>query len=104
MAKKPTIKTFDKCFQEMKRLSGNSLSDEKNNEFLDEIKIKINEDKFRNGEEQTKKILEKANIQLIILYSNNLSNLQSHDQSTNKPNIYIIDTHKNHFQYVSFTN
>ena len=59
MAKKPTIKTFDKCFQEMKRLSGNSLSDEKINEFLDEIKIKINEDKFRNGEEQTKKILEK---------------------------------------------
>ena len=59
MAKKPTIKTFDKCFQEMKRLSGNSLSDEKINEFLDEIKIKINEDKFRSGEEQTKKILEK---------------------------------------------
>jgi hypothetical protein len=59
VAKKPTIKTFDKCFQEMKRLSGNSLSDEKINEFLDEIKIKINEDKFRNGEEQTKKILEK---------------------------------------------
>jgi hypothetical protein len=59
VAKKPTIKTFDKCFQEMKRLSGNSLSDEKINEFLDEIKIKINEDKFRNGEEQTRKILEK---------------------------------------------
>ncbi len=59
MAKKPSIKTFDKCFQEMKRLSGNSLSDEKINEFLDEIKIKINEDKFRNGEEQTKKLLEK---------------------------------------------
>jgi hypothetical protein len=59
VAKKPTIKTFDKCFQEMKRLSGNSLSDEKINEFLDEIKIKINEDKFRSGEEQTKKILEK---------------------------------------------
>ena len=59
MAKKPSIKTFDKCFQEMKRLSGNSLSDEKINEFLDEIKIKINEDKFRNGEEQTRKLLEK---------------------------------------------
>lgn len=59
MAKKPSIKTFDKCFQEMKRLSGNSLSDDKINEFLDEIKIKINEDKFKNGEEQTRKILEK---------------------------------------------
>lgn len=59
MAKKPTIKTFNKCFQEMKRLSGNSLSDERINEFLDEIKIKINEDKFRSGEEQTRKLLEK---------------------------------------------
>jgi len=59
VAKKPTIKTFNKCFQEMKRLSGNSLSDERINEFLDEIKIKINEDKFRSGEEQTRKLLEK---------------------------------------------
>ena len=59
MAKKPSIKTFNQCFQEMKRLSGNSLSDEKINEFLDEIKVKINEDKFRNGESQTEKILEK---------------------------------------------
>jgi hypothetical protein len=59
VAKKPSIKTFNQCFQEMKRLSGNSLSDEKINEFLDEIKVKINEDKFRNGESQTEKILEK---------------------------------------------
>lgn len=59
MAKKPSIKTFSKCFQEMKRLSGDKLSDDKINEFLDEIKVKINEDKFRNGESQTEKILEK---------------------------------------------
>jgi len=59
VAKKPTIKTFSKCFQEMKRLSGDKLSDDKINEFLDEIKVKINEDKFRNGESQTEKILEK---------------------------------------------
>ena len=56
MAKKPGIKTFSNCFNEMKRLSGDSLSDKEINEFLDEIKIKINEDKFREGEAKTEKI------------------------------------------------
>ena len=57
MAKKPSIKSFSKCFQEMKRLSGDTLSDDKINELLDEIKIKINEDKFKQGEAKTEKIL-----------------------------------------------
>ena len=50
MAKKPSIKSFSKCFNEMKRLSGDTLSDDKINELLDEIKIKINEDKFKQHE------------------------------------------------------
>jgi hypothetical protein len=58
VAKKPGIKTFSNCFNEMKRLSGDSLSDKEINEFLDEIKIKINEDKFREGEAKTEKILQ----------------------------------------------
>ena len=57
MAKKPSIKSFSKCFNEMKRLSGDTLSDDKINELLDEIKIKINEDKFKQGEAKTEKIL-----------------------------------------------
>lgn len=57
MAKKPSIKSFSKCFNEMKRLSGDTLSDDKINELLDEIKIRINEDKFKQGEERTEKIL-----------------------------------------------
>ena len=57
MAKKPSIKSFSKCFSEMKRLSGDTLSDDKINELLDEIKIKINEDKFKQGEAKTEKIL-----------------------------------------------
>jgi hypothetical protein len=58
MANKPGIKTFSKCFQEMKRLSGDTLSDDKINQFLDEIKKKINEDKFKEGEIRTEKLLE----------------------------------------------
>jgi|8_EtaG_2_1085327.scaffolds.fasta_scaffold01796_6 hypothetical protein len=54
---KPTIKTFSKCFQEMKRLSGNTISDEKINQFLDEIKIKQNEDKFNQNQSRTEEIL-----------------------------------------------
>ena len=57
MAKKPSIKSFSQCFSEMKRLSGDTLSDDKINELLDEIKIKINEDKFKQGEAKTEKIL-----------------------------------------------
>ena len=57
MAKKPSIKSFSKCFNEMKRLSGDTLSDDKINQLLDEIKIKINEDKFKQGEAKTEKIL-----------------------------------------------
>lgn len=41
MASKPGIKTFSKCFKEMKRLSGDTISDERINEFLDEIKKKL---------------------------------------------------------------
>ena len=58
MASKPTIKTFSKCFKEMKRLSGDTISDERINEFLDEIKKKINEDQFKTGEQKTERILE----------------------------------------------
>lgn len=57
MAIKPGIKTFSRCFKEMKRLSGDTLSDDKINEFLDEIKKKINEDKFKEGEVRTEKLL-----------------------------------------------
>lgn len=32
------------------------------NELLDEIKIRINEDKFKQGEERTEKILKRRNI------------------------------------------
>ena len=88
MAKKPSIKTFDKCFQEMKRLSGNSLSDEKINEFLDEIKIKINEDKFRNGEEQTKKILEKE------IYDNFEYQQALNKKNLAEQNIRILDRYQ----------
>ena len=38
-----TIKSLSKCFQEVKRLTGNLLSDEKINLLLDEAKIKIND-------------------------------------------------------------
>ena len=56
MASKPGIKTFSKCFNEMKRLTGDAISDERINEFLDEIKIKINEDKFSQQEAKTENI------------------------------------------------
>ena len=56
MAKKTSIKSFSQCFTEMKRLSGDTLSDDKINALLDEIKIKINEDKFKQGEIKQKNI------------------------------------------------
>ena len=57
MAKKVSITTFSKCFKEMKRLSGNTITDEKINQFLDEIKIKQNEDKFNQNQSRTEDIL-----------------------------------------------
>ena len=57
MAKKVSITTFSKCFNEMKRLSGNTITDEKINQFLDEIKIKQNEDKFNQNQSRTEDIL-----------------------------------------------
>ena len=52
-----TIKSLSKCFQEVKRLTGNLLSDEKINLLLDEAKIKINENKFQGAEVKSEKIL-----------------------------------------------
>lgn len=88
MANKPGIKSFSRCFQEMKRLSGDKLSDDKINEFLDEIKIKINEDKFRNGEEQTKKILEKE------IYDNFEYQQALNKRNLAEQNIRILDRYQ----------
>lgn len=88
MAKKPGIKSFSRCFNEMKRLSGNSLSDEKINEFLDEIKIKINEDKFRNGESQTEKILEKE------IYDNFEYQQALNKKNLAEQNIRVLDAYQ----------
>lgn len=88
MANKPGIKSFSRCFQEMKRLSGNKLSDDKINEFLDEIKVKINEDKFRNGEEQTKKILEKE------IYDNFEYQQALNKRNLAEQNIRILDRYQ----------
>jgi len=88
VAKKPGIKSFSRCFNEMKRLSGNSLSDEKINEFLDEIKIKINEDKFRNGESQTEKILEKE------IYDNFEYQQALNKKNLAEQNIRVLDAYQ----------
>ena len=52
-----TIKSLSKCFKEVKRLTGDLLSDEQINVFLDEAKIKINENKFQGAEVKSEKIL-----------------------------------------------
>jgi hypothetical protein len=52
-----TIKSLSKCFTEVKRLTGNLLSDEQINIILDEAKIKINENKFQGAEVKSEKIL-----------------------------------------------
>lgn len=52
-----SIKSLSKCFQEVKRLTGNLLSDEQINIILDEAKIKINENKFQGAEVKSEKIL-----------------------------------------------
>ena len=53
------IKKLSKCFQEVKRLTGDLISDEQINEILDEAKIKINESKFEKSQIKTDKILAK---------------------------------------------
>jgi hypothetical protein len=40
------IKKLSKCFKEVKRLTGDLISDEQINEILDEAKIAVNESKF----------------------------------------------------------
>ena len=52
-----TIKSLSKCFKEIKRLTGDLLSENQINELLDEAKIKINENKFQDLESKTDKIL-----------------------------------------------
>ena len=52
-----TVKSLSKCFQEVKRLTGDLLSDEKINLILDEAKIKINENKFQGADVKSEKIL-----------------------------------------------
>ena len=52
-----TVKSLSKCFQEVKRLTGNLLSDDQINVILDEAKIKINENKFQGAEVKSEKIL-----------------------------------------------
>jgi len=54
-----TIKSLSKCFKEVKRLTGNLLSDEQINVILDEAKIKINENKFQGAEVKAEEILSK---------------------------------------------
>ena len=49
----PTIKTISKCFKEVKRLTGDLLPDQQINEILDEVKIKINENKFKQHQQET---------------------------------------------------
>jgi len=51
------IKKLSKCFQEVKRLTGDLLPDEQINQILDEAKIKINENKFQGAEVKSEKIL-----------------------------------------------
>ena len=53
------IKKISKCFQEVKRLTGDLISDEQINEILDEAKIKINESKFEKAQIKTDEILAK---------------------------------------------
>ena len=54
-----TIKSLSKCFKEVKRLTGDLLSDAQINVILDEAKIKINENKFQGAEVKAEEILSK---------------------------------------------
>tara|TARA_B100000683_G_scaffold250466_1_gene265594 strand:- start:197 stop:2674 length:2478 start_codon:yes stop_codon:yes gene_type:complete len=49
----PTIKTISKCFKEVKRLTGDLLPDQQINQILDEVKVKINENKFKQHQQET---------------------------------------------------
>ena len=51
------IKKISKCFQEVKRLTGDLLPDEQINEILDEVKIKVNEEKYSKAEQKTERLL-----------------------------------------------
>ena len=51
------IKKLSKCFEEVKRLTGDLLPDEQINQILDEAKIKIEENKFQDLESKTDKVL-----------------------------------------------
>ena len=53
------IKKLSKCFKEVKRLTGDLISDEQINEILDEAKIAVNESKFDKAQIKTDKILAK---------------------------------------------
>jgi len=59
------IKKLSKCFQEVKRLTGDLISDEQINEILDEAKIAVNESKFDKAQIKTDKILAKKVIDKI---------------------------------------
>jgi len=52
-----TVKSLSKCFKEVKRLTGDLLSDDQINVILDEAKIKINENKFKGADTKSEKIL-----------------------------------------------
>ena len=51
------VKKLSKCFKEVKRLTGDLISDEQINEILDEAKIAVNESKFDKAQIKTDKIL-----------------------------------------------
>ena len=59
------IKKLSKCFKEVKRLTGDLISDEQINEILDEAKIAVNESKFDKAQIKTDKILAKKVIDKI---------------------------------------
>ena len=52
-----TIKTISKCFKEVKRLTGDLLSDSQVNQILDEAKIKLNENAYQQQQGKTDEIL-----------------------------------------------
>ena len=52
-----SIKRISKCFQEVKRLTGDLLPEEKIDEILFKAKQKINENKFQQQQSKTDKLL-----------------------------------------------
>nr|BAR32744.1 putative internal virion protein [uncultured Mediterranean phage uvMED] len=55
--KNPTVKRVSRCFKEVQRITGDLLPDEKINEILDEVKIQINESKFKQNQEKTENLI-----------------------------------------------